>query len=334
MPNPSRPEKLPPPDPDASRYELYGITLESDFSFSYHLAPGHAPGDLYFGCCPEDADPDFWEGTACVYATRAPNGDRSGLYRKADREALRFLDGAADFHLGPERITCHLRDPAYEYGVEVWLLGTVLAYWMERRGVPMLHAAAASVEGRAIAFLATNRGGKSSLAATLMQAGHPLLTDDLLPIDVEEETPRGRPGYPQMRLWPDQAAHFTGGSEDLARVVPHLDKRRVPVGPGGWGAFCGTAQPLAGFYLPERRAPEAADTSITIEPLSRQEALIELVRHAFLPNLVEAAGLQPQRLARLAQVARRVPVQRLTYPSGLDHLPRVCEALLSDADVN
>lgn len=331
MPQHPHPERDAAPTPEAAPlYGVYGLTLESDFAFTYPLVSAAGPSDLQFICRSEAPDPDFWNQAQCVYATRTRNGERSGLYRQEGREVLRFLDGSADFYLQPERIACHLRDPSYAYGVEIWLLGTVLAYWMERQGLPMLHAAAVVAGGRAVAFLATNRGGKSSLAAALMRAGHPLLTDDLLPVDVQGGTPMGRPGYPQMRLWPDQAAHFTGGYEDLPRVVPHLDKRRVPVGPDGLGTFCNASRPLACFYLPERRAPGNPNPEIEITPVSPRDAVVELVRQSFLPHLIGAAGLQPERMERFFRVARRVPMRRLVYPDGAEHLPRVREALLRD----
>jgi hypothetical protein len=43
-----------------------------------------------------------------------------------------------------------------------------------------------------------------------------------------------------------------------------------------------------------------------------------------------ALGLQPRRLIYLAQIAKQVPVRRIAYPSGLQHLPRVREKLLED----
>lgn len=323
------------PVPDITTYRLYGLTLASDYAFANRLVEGAGVPDLYFSCTSDVPRPSFWDRPECVYASPSLDGEpeegelRTGLYRQAGDEVLHFAAGT-DFYLGPDRITAHLRNPDYAYGVEIWLLGTVLTYWMERRGFPMLHASAAVVDGRAAAFLATNRGGKSSLAAALMQAGHPLLTDDLLPVELKAGAAAGRPGYPQMRFWPDQAAHFMGSYEDLDRVVPHLDKRRVPVGPGGLGAFCATAQPLACFYLPERRASDDPDTTVDIQPVSPLDAVKELVRHSFLPNLIAAAGLQPRRLEVLAQAARSVPLRRLSYPSGLEHLPRVREAILED----
>jgi hypothetical protein len=115
-------------------------------------------------------------------------------------------------------------------------------------------------------------------------------------------------------------------------VEPGAEKRRVPIGPGGFGAFASEvspAAPLAGIYLLDRRDPEGC-RSPAIAPLSRREALIELVRHSFLPHLVEAVGLQPARLDLLSRLVRDVPMRRLLYPSGFARLPEVAAAVRQD----
>lgn len=204
---------------------------------------------------------------------------------------------------------------------ELRFLGPVLSYWFERRGAPTLHAAAVAVNGRAVAFLSRHGGGKSGLAAAMVQAGFPLLTDDLLVLEETAERWEVRPAYPEMRMWPDEAAHFVGPPEGLPLVQADSEKRRVAVGDGGFGSFLDASTPLACIYLASRRP--GGDGDIEIRPVSRSEALIELVRHSFSPRLVEAAGLQPTRLDRLARLVRAVPVRRLVYPSGFDRLPDI-----------
>jgi len=163
----------------------------------------------------------------------------------------------------------------------------------------------------------------------LLQAGQALLSDDLLPIEARDGSFLGRPGYPQMRMWPDEATHFLGGFERLPVVHPELSKRRVPVGPGGLGTFHDSPLPLACIYLLERRA-EAEP--LELRNLSPQDALIELLRQSFTPLLVEAAGLQPSRFDLLSRLVLAVPVKRLRYPSGFDRLPRVAEAVRLDLE--
>jgi hypothetical protein len=313
-------------------YRLYGLNLASDFPFANRLAGGTGEPDLVFRLV--KAPPiTGWEGDAPAFASSPElDGVEESLiyvYRQDGYDVLRFTD-VADYYLWPKGIVCHLLDPAYEHLVEIRLLGGTFSLWLELRGIPALHASAVVVGGRAAVFLATNSGGKSSLAASLMQAGYPLLTDDVLPLERRGETFLGRPGYPQMRMWPHQAQRFLGHYEDLDIVHPAYSKRRVTVGENGLGTFCDDPRPLACFYLPERRDPAEWGTGIEITPISRGEALMVLVGQSFVPNTVQALGLQPQRLSLFAPLVSRVPMRRLIYPDGFDYLPRVRSAILDD----
>jgi hypothetical protein len=315
-------------------YRLFGLTLASDFSFANRLAHGTDAPELTFTCVAQPPLPTNGEQATPAYSSSYRTDDGESilyLYRLGICDVLCFTR-VADFYLWPARIVCHLLDPAYDYLVEIRLLGPVLSFWLERQGIPALHASAVAVRGQAVAFLSTNKGGKSSLAASLLQASYPLLTDDILPVEYTDGAFLGRPGYPALRLWPDEAQHFLGHYEDLPLVHPELAKRRVPVGPDGFGAFCDVAQPLACLYLPERRDPAARETAVEITPVSLRDAVIELVRHSFTARLVEALGLQAQRLDFFARLVRHVPLRRLVYPSGFEHLPSVRNAILKDLE--
>jgi hypothetical protein len=306
---------------------IYGLNLESDFPFASRLAPAAGPADLTFACV--DAAPPFegWDALEPVYASR-PYPDEDGeseivLYRSDDGLIVRF-SSIADFYLRADRIVCHRRVAEYHrrlsgrYAyeeieryqhtmIEIYLLGYVLACWLEWRGIPALHASAVAVDGRAVAFLSNGGGGKSSTAVALMQAGYPLLTDDILPVERSDREYSVRPGYPQMRMWPEQAEHFVGRHEDLALVHPALSKRRVPVAESGLGEFCSASHPLACLYVPERRDPTEWGTRIEVRPVPLREAVMALIGHSFVPVVVEALGLHPHRLQFFSRMALQVP---------------------------
>lgn len=247
-----------------------------------------------------------------------------------DAADVLIFGASAAFEIGRHRIVCYLADEAYHPAVEVWLLGTVLSLWMERAGLVALHAGSVVVEGHAVGFAGTNGSGKSTLVADLVKNGAPLLTDDILPLERRDEAWRGRPGYPQMRMWPAQADRLLGSSEGLAPVFPWGDKLRVPVGPSGFGLFHARPVPIGVLYVPVR--DQDRETQIVIEPVPVHEALAILVEHSFLAPLMSVVPFRSERFARLAQAATQVPVRRLHYPSGYEHLPRVRDALLSDID--
>lgn len=302
---------------------LFGVTLASDFPFASRLIDGHGAPDLTFSSAPCGQAP------ALPPQGRPVGNTAVRLFRTPDREVLRFPD-VADFHLWPDRIVAQPADLEPSPLLEIHLLGTVLSYWLERRGLATLHASAVLLEAGAAGFLSTHGGGKSGLAASLVQAGHPLLSDDLLPLEERDGLFLARPGYPQMRMWPDEATNFLGGFEDLPTVHPDLSKRRVPIGPGGFGTFHGEATPLSCLYLLNRQPDD--DAPIEIRDVSPRDALIDLLRHSFTPLLVEAAGLQPARFDLLSRLVLQVPVKRLSYPSGFDRLPRVAEAVRRNLD--
>lgn len=316
------------------RYRLYGLTMASDFPFANRLAQGSNPPDLTFTRvteAPERLDLDHAEPLYAgppYNAVGRPVISIHPLPGEERREGLvvRFR-GSVDYDLYEDRIVAHLLKPDCDYLVEIQFLGHVLSIWLESKAIPMLHASAVVVNGRAQVFLASNKGGKSSLAASLMQAGHPMLTDDILPIEAQDDSRIvGRPGYPQMRLWPEQAAHFLGEYRDLDFVHPAFDKRRVPVGAGGLGRFHDQAAPLGCLWL-----PEMADDSpeIAVEPVSHREVLMRLLSGTFVAPFVEALGWQSRRLDILGRIARDVPAYRLRYPRSMDRLPAVRNRLLA-----
>jgi hypothetical protein len=318
-------------------YSLYGLNLASDFPFANRLAAGVGEVvDLTFRLADEPPDTGRERDEPIFASSPQLDGVEESLilvYRRDGYYVLR-LTGVADYYLKPDSIVCHLTDPDYEYLVEIHLLGIAFSLWLELQGIPALHASAVVVKDRVAAFLATNKGGKSSLAAGLMQVGHPLLTDDVLPVESVRGRLVGRPGYPQMRMWPDQARHFLGRCEDLGVVHPAYSKRRVPVGEVGAWSFCGEPRPLACLYLPERRAPEEWGTRTEFAPVSPMEALMSLVGQSFVPHTVEALGLQPQRLSLFARLVSQIPVRRIYYPEGYQHLPHVRQAILDDLEKN
>ena len=311
-------------------YRVYGVTVASDFPFRTPLIPTNGVPDLTFTRVSHPPVVDTWRDSEPIFESRYLTDDgepQVRLYRHDEFQVFRQA-GVADYYMWPDRIVCHQRDEAATIVVELYFLSLLTGFWLESRGVVALHASAVSVNERAVVFLATNTGGKTSLSTSLMQAGHPLLTDDFLAVSVLDDIAIGHPGFPQMRMWPDLADHFVGDHAQLPLVMAGTEKRRVRIEAEGLGSFCPEDRQLSRLYLPARS--EDVDATIRIEPVPPQEALIELVRESFLSTILEKAGLHRERFARLASLVRQVRMARLVYPSGLDRLPEVRGAILED----
>jgi hypothetical protein len=313
-------------------YRIYGLIISSSCRFKNLFPVSSGIPDISFSYMSAPPLSAEWKKSVPAYASQSQTEggeSRFSLYRMNGYDVV-HIAGSIDYYIWPKKIVAHLLDPEYAFLVEIHLLGWILSIWLELHHIPTIHASAVVTKHGAIGFISTNKGGKSALAAAFVKEGYPLLTDDVLPLEEQKDAIFfGRPGYPQMRMWPDEAVYFLGRYQDLGIIHPQYSKCRVPVGPPGFGTFMGDKQQLKALYIPER---QSENTDIVIEPISPKTALIELIRNSFSARIVEALGLEVQRMHFFAGLVLHVPVRRLIYPSGFQFLPVVREALERDVE--
>jgi hypothetical protein len=214
--------------------------------------------------------------------------------------------------------------------IETQCLGPASSLWLEVNNILALHASAVVVDDAAIVFLQDSGSGKSTLTATFLSHQHALLTDDILAVNVTPRTVWGRPGYPQLRLFPEVAQHFVANTDKRTSVHSPLGKVRIPVGVPGLGTFCKRPATISHIYVLNR--VEDDGVTITINDLTPTDGLRELIRGSSAAHTTDALGLQPRRIPRLARIAETVPIRRLTYPCGMQHLNDIYNAVVNDID--
>jgi len=207
-----------------------------------------------------------------------------------------------------------------------------LSLWLEQRGTPCIHANALAAGEVAIGLIAPSRTGKTTLTAALLECGLQLMTDDMLALHRSAGQWRVYPGWPQFRMWPDSAQRYAGDDlEVLAKVHDRFDKRVVEVETGEGSGFCSHSRPLDQLFLLERReagnGEQGEDEEVAIEDLAPGEALIHLLQNGILGDAYQALGIERSRLGTLAELLNAVPLKKISYPSGLQHLRRVCERI-------
>ena len=88
---------------------------------------------------------------------------------------------------------------------------------LHQRGALTLHASAVAIDDGIVGFVGYKGAGKSTTAASFFSRGYPLVTDDLLVIELAENADAvsvnaayGYPGIPRLRLWPDSVRASLG----------------------------------------------------------------------------------------------------------------------------
>jgi hypothetical protein len=314
-------------------FSVYGLRVATELRFETTLLEARGDPDLNLRRV-RPLLPGELEAFSHAYSSTYV--DQEGipifdLFIDAERELLRFRNRADFLFDGSDVLVWPVGDGG-AWDVETLFLSSVLAYWLERSGVLAIHASAVVIDGEATAFLAPSGGGKSSLAATFLFGGQSILTDDILALRIGSSGVEAAPAFPEIRLQPDVGRHHLGERFDrFRRFHPAADKRCVPIGGDGL-PFCTIAKPLRALFV-VRRMDSGTNRGLETHPMSRRDAFIELVRSTYTPTLVEAVGLAPSRLERIARLVELVPAWRLTVADDPGDLPRVAELVRTRLEI-
>lgn len=281
-------------------YIAYGLRLRSELELPELVRgePGEPDVEIRFGEVP---------------VTEEDGEDPRGVIRATETEVDLYWKTVGGYRIlrGREIVI----DPAKgvdEGLLRVFLLGAAFGVLLHQRNHLVLHASAARVGDRAVAFVAWKRWGKSTTAAAMHARGHPFIADDIVAIDVADPArPQVIPGFPQIKLWPDAVASLGFGPEELPRLHSHLEKRSRLLGDGFVRSRC----PLGAIFVLDK------GERLELEDCGPQEAFSELIRHAYAARfgqkLLRATGLSDY-FQKLVTLARHVPVYRLRRPPSLD----------------
>lgn len=299
-----------------NRYQLYGVVVESEVPFTAPIPPATASPHIRISRLSEPPEATGERLSALPSGSEAPliELQRTGaVYRL-------HIEGAGVYAISQEEIRYWPADSGPR--AEIHLVGIAMAIWLELVGVLALHGSGVVVDGHAIGILGANRSGKSSLALHLMSLGATLLSDDLLAIRLQDGYTEVAPGYPQVRLWPQEAEALVGSAQGFERAHPDFEKLRIPLSAVNLSELAEGAAPLSALYVLDEKTGSGEGE------LSLQQAVIEMTRHSFAASFLSALGVQQSRLARLASLARSVPITWLAPDRGGATLQKMAEMVL------
>ena len=210
------------------------------------------------------------------------------------------------------------------------VIGPMLGYMLQLRGMTCLHGCVVAQHGRGFAFLGSSGAGKSTTALACVQAGATLVSDDLVVLDEGTDGFRARYGQPALQLRPNSAQQLCGSFDRLRPIWPEArgwhPKRYVDVAPLHEGAE--SAIPLEAIYLLGPRIDSGGTLQIT--RLSAAASLATLLGQRPLLFLHDRDS-DARDMDVLSRVATKVPVNELVRSEGLDQLAELVEAVLGAA---
>jgi hypothetical protein len=188
---------------------------------------------------------------------------------------------------------------------------------LAHEGELVLHAGAVLIDNSLALFLGDSGMGKSTLVASLHQAGAELLNDDALVVRQAGDAFTAEPIYRGLRLLPDSLAKLFPARTETRPMAHYSSKRRLTVAlqpaddspPKTVGAL---------FFL----NADSGDGQIGLRLLSAAQACMGLISNSFSLDPTDAR-LARQKLQQAAALANDVPAFELSYPRDYVSLPQV-----------
>jgi hypothetical protein len=311
------------------RYTVYGIGLHSEIQLPL---PTHGPDELsHISLWTEPAS--YFSEAIRGIALEQADGSWYQIGRLSDGSCYARWNTVGEFWVSADgrQIRCRRFDEVHKESFDVYLLGQALSFALVKSGFEPIHATVIAVHGEAVVFLGDSGYGKSTLAASFINAGYPVLTDDLLMLKVTHDGAIAYPGPARIKLFPNNAARFLGNMAMGVRMNPDTEKLIIPLDAS---QSCSIPLPVRMIYSLAPPYDVFRKQHIHIEPLTPREACIELVKNTFNYRIVDGERLMRQ-LHATAHLASRLPVRRLSIPRDLNQLPSVRQVILSGvSDVN
>ncbi|WP_135550722.1 phosphoenolpyruvate carboxykinase (ATP) [Paenibacillus cymbidii] len=114
----------------------------------------------------------------------------------------------------------------------LYVIGICMSISLMMRGLIPLHAAALEIDGKVVALLSSSGNGKSTLLWNEISQGSSFVTDDVLPIQLNDndDTLLAIPSMSiSSKLWDKSLERLSLDPERYKRIVPELNKYWVPV---------------------------------------------------------------------------------------------------------
>lgn len=289
-------------------YKTYELILHSEFPIPEFIPYPAEVADvtLRYGEVPEQLE--TIEGRGVLYQANARQ-----FLLKLDDIAHYLVQNGNEIIVSPRGTVADMR---------VFLLGSALGALLHQRGLLVLHAAAFYTPAGAVLLCGVSGAGKSTLLNELLRRGYPMLVDDVCGVAIAADQPLVLPGYPRTRLWLDSAKHLGQSVEGLERTRPSLEKYERQVPEHYWDQ----PAPLQKIYLLTAHNQDA----IELEAIPRLQGFGVVTHNTYRYQFLEGLAMQAPHFKLVAAVAQRVPVARVTRPSGSFLLTELADAIEQD----
>jgi len=285
---------------------LYGVTVNTDIAFPLSLPlTGLSRYTLYLS-----KKTFSFNSQALTCGSKLYRAHGRNVYLYSDREFLSSSKEGQPWCYEVEGV-CRFFWKGKENSIYYDFIGeentSLLSFWFIHLMLPfffaieekyeMFHGGSVMVDGCAIMFCAPSMGGKSTMTDYFLKQGHPLISDDKIP------------------LWIEQEHFMLTGSHPYHRPYRKFEELGYLV-----SSFVNSAVSLQAMYILER---SEASSSVIIEEVRGFNKFQEILPHYLFPFPFQ----QKKRMVYLAKLVDNIRVFKVFRPWDIDRIDEVYSAI-------
>jgi len=246
--------------------------------------------------------------------------DRIGpyLYANESRFWLQVPEVATFLVEQGKRITYQPVAGIDDQSIRVFLLGSALGALLMQRGYLVLHGNAFEVGDACVICVGHSGAGKSTLAASMMQVGFPIISDDVCAINDQGEI---IPGFPRIKLWQDTAKKLGIETQGLRKIRPSMEKFDYPLGE----QFCQRNLPVKALYVLNHHN----DDRFELTPITKMAKFHTFQNHSYRRKFL-VGSMAHKHIRQCGQFSKQVTMARITRPSMGFQIDALRELILED----
>lgn len=277
-------------------YKAFGLQILSDFPLP-ELPLSDQPGLIGSVSVIRGDLSERWQAIPKITPSVGVQGNEV-MFEAKDTAVFSIQDG--------NTITVSPAANADEDCVRLYIMGSCMGILLLQKRILPLHGSALVLDNKAYALVGRSGAGKSTLASHLMDQGYLMISDDVIPVMVQNGVPLAIPGYPQQKLWQQSLDYLGMNSSSYRPLFERETKFAVPV----HDRFYGEPLPLAGVF--ELAVTE--EGPVTVQPITGMERFHTLWGHTYQKAMVDRTGIREWHFSALASFVNRLPMYRLTRP--------------------
>jgi hypothetical protein len=293
------------------RYKIYGLKVESEMQFPEIKKSSFDKPEvsIFFGKIEEPNN----------YGERKYVLESSVRNKKYDKYYMKGVGGFASKE-GKE-IKIDPEEGAEKKGFRFLVLGLAMGLILEQRGTITFHASAVDLGRESVAFAGPKRAGKSTTAAAFHAAGYSVITDDLLPVSLENGRAYSIRGFPHLKLNPQSASLFGEKKFKKSHIIDPKSSKKLY---SPEGSSINYKMPLRTLYILDRQEGIEKCKSEKLNGVNSLKYIINSIYSFQMKKEVSQVVAE-----RCMKLAKNVEVKLLKRPNSMGN-PKKIVKLVSE----